>query len=103
MFTSTKALARSPMRAERSQSLRGAATIPHAITRSIIAPYSGCVGWNMLSSYDGCGGGGGGFEQQKPFSTLKQGEHIKCRAATVQRRERPREEGRNSAAVTVSK
>ena len=41
VFTSTKVLARSPMRAERSQSLRGVATIPHASTRSIIAPYSG--------------------------------------------------------------
>lgn len=78
MFTSTKALARSPMQAERSQSLRGVATIPHAIPRSTIAPYSGCVGWNRVSfgTMAAAVAGGGGFEQQKPFSTLKQGEHI---------------------------
>ena len=73
MFTSTKALARSPMRAERSQSLRGAATIPHAITRSIIAPYSGCVGWNMLSSYDGCGGGWRRFRAAEALQHVEAG------------------------------
>eukprot|EP00964_Phaeocystis_antarctica_P081808 scaffold51213_cov55-Phaeocystis_antarctica.AAC.1 len=79
VFTSTKALARSPTRAERSHGSTSLpaipVTTPVAKTRGTSSTNCGVV--TRVCWYHGCGGGGGsGCEQQKRFSTLKQGVHI---------------------------